>query len=327
VLRGGRRAALRALAAAGAAAWGTPSRSQSGSGRPITLIGPYAAGGSNDGIARIYAQKLAVLLGRPVVVDNKPGAGGLIAAQHVARSAPDGTTLLVVSNTFVIAPHVYKSAGYDALRDFTPITPIYASDVVWVTRPGAPIRTLAELVAAAKASPGKLTYATNGVGSYAHLQAEAFKLRHGIDLTHVPFKSLPEGSTAVMGGNVDVAIDTPFGVAARVRAGTLRGIVLFGAQREEALPDVPTLAEAGLADPDLQPAFAGIVAPARTPDAIADELRQASAAVIRDADYLARLRSVGSQPLLLSSAEFAASMARYNAKVRDLVRLLAISPT
>jgi tripartite-type tricarboxylate transporter receptor subunit TctC len=323
-----RRALLGAAALAGTGAWSVMARAQPspGSSRPVMLIGPVAAGGSNDGISRIFAQKLSAILGRPVLVDNKPGAAGLIAAQHVVRAAPDGSTLLIVSNTFVIAPHVYRDAGYDAVRDFAPVTPTYATDVTWVTRPDHPARSLADLVAAARANPGKLTYATNGVGSYAHLQVESFKARHGVDLTHVPFKSLPEGSTAVMGGTVDVAVDTPFGVLSRVRAGTLRALVLFGAQREESLPELPTHAEAGFPDPDQQPVFAGIVAPAKTPEPVLAELRRACAQVLKDPDYIARLRAVGSQPLALSSAEFGAMMERYGTRVRDLVAQLGITP-
>jgi len=323
-----RRMLLRAGALAATGAWTGAARAQASSARPISLIGPFAAGGSNDGISRIYAQKLSALLGgRPVLVDNKPGAAGLIAAQHVARSVPDGTTLLIVSNTFVIAPHVYRNPGHDAVRDFAAVTPTYATNVVWVTRPDHPVRTLGDLVSAAKASPGKLTYATNGVGSYSHLQVEAFKLRHGVDLTHVPFKSLPEGSTAVMGGTVDLAVDTPFGAMGRLKGGVLRALALFGAQREEALPDLPTHTEAGFPDPDQQPAFAGIVAPAKTPDAVLAELRDASAQVLRDPEYLARLRAAGSLPFAMSAADFGALIARYGDGVRDLVRRLAVVPS
>lgn len=315
-----------AVAALGTGAWAAGAAAETAAGT-LSLIGPFAAGGSNDGIARIYGVKMAAVLGRSVIVDNRPGAGGLIAAQYVARSAPDGATLLITSNTFLIAPYAYRNAGYQAMRDFVPITPLYSTGVAWVTRPDYPARNLSELVAMAKRSPGKITVATNGVGTLAHLQMEMFKQRHGIDLTHVPYKSLPEGTAAVMGGYVDVSVDTPFSVAARVRAGLLRGLVIFGTEREAVLPDVPTNTESGFPDPDQQLVFAGIAAPARTPPAILAQLKSASAQVVRDAEYMRQVERNGARPMAMSDGEFTALMKRYDAQYKDLVGKLGVSLT
>lgn len=312
-------------AAAGAAAIAVPAHSQGN--RPIMLIGPFAPGGSNDAIPRIFAQKVATLLGRPVVVDNKPGAGGLIAAQYVARSVPDGCTLLIVSNTFLIAPYAYKSAGYDAVRDFAPVTPLYATGVTLVARGDSPLKSLGDLVEAARRSPGKLSYATNGVGTFSHLQMEMFKVRNGIDITHIPYRSLPEGSAAVMSGLVDIAIDTPFGVAARVKGGQLRPLVIFGFQREESLPDVQTNTEAGFPDPDQQLVFAGLVAPSKTPVPILQTLRQASEDATKDPEYMVRLKGAGVQPFTVGTERFGDLMKSYSAKYRDLVAALNVSLT
>lgn len=320
-----RRTFLAAAATGAATAVAAPAIAQNA--RPIMLIGPFAPGGSNDAIPRIFAQKVATIVGRPVLVDNKPGAGGLIAAQHVARSAPDGSTLLIVSNTFLIAPHVYKSAGYDAVRDFTPVTPLYATGVTLVARGDSPLKSLGDLVEAARRNPAKLTYATNGVGTFSHLQMEMFKQRNGIDITHIPYRSLPEGSAAVMSGLVDVAVDTPFGVAARVRGGQLRPLVIFGFHREESLPDVPTNTEAGFPDPDQQLVFAGLVAPAKTPAPMLQTLREASLQATKDTEYLTRLKGSGVQPFTVGIDRFGDLMKNYSAKYRDLVAALNVSLT
>ena len=206
----------------------------------LTIVGPFGAGGLNDVVARMYAQKVAPLLKRTVIVGNKPGAGGLIAAQTVLRGNPQAS-LLVASNTFLIAAHAYRNAGYDPIQDFTPITPLFTTSATWVVRKDHPLKNLQELVGYAKKDPGKLSYATNGVGTYSHLQMETFKKRYGIDLLHVPFRSLPEGSMAVMSGDVDIAVDTPFAGrrarevreparARRLRAAP-RGSVARGADR------------------------------------------------------------------------------------------------
>lgn len=292
----------------------------------LTIVGPFGPGGLNDVVARMYANKAAPLLKRTVIVGNKPGAGGLIAAQTVLRGEPQAS-LLVASNTFLIAAHVYKDAGYDPVRDFTPVTPLFTTSAVWVVRPDHPLKNLQDLVTYAKANPGKLTYATNGVGTYSHLQMEMFKKRNDVDLTHVPFRSLPEGSMAVMGGVVDIAVDTPFAVASRVKSGNLRPLAVFGPRREEAFPDVPTADEAGFGEPDSLTIFCGLVAPSRAPASYVEGLREASQQAIKDAEFVSQLRAGGVSPFAVPAAELARTMKAQNERYADLIGTLGISLT
>lgn len=292
----------------------------------LTIVGPFGAGGLNDVVARMYANKVAPLIKRTVIVGNKPGAGGLIAAQSVLRGHPQAA-LLVASNTFLIAAHVYKNAGYDPVQDFTPVTPLFTTSATWVVRPDHPLRTLQELVRYAKANPGKLTYATNGVGTFSHLQMVTFEKRHGVELTHVPFRSLPEGSLAVMSGEVDIAVDTPFAVAARVRSGNLRPLAVFGPRREDAFPEVPTAEEQGLGESNPLTIFCGLVASSRAPAAYLNGMRSASGQAIRDLEFAAQLRSGGVSPLDVSAAELLEMMKRQNARYAELIAALGISLT
>ncbi|MFZ5779896.1 MAG: tripartite tricarboxylate transporter substrate binding protein [Pseudomonadota bacterium] len=292
----------------------------------LTIVGPFGAGGLNDIVARMYANKAAPLLKRTVIVANKPGAGSLIAAQTVLRGGPEAS-LLVVSNTFLIAAHVYKNPGYDPIKDFAPVTPLFTTSAVWVVRKDHPFKTLQDLVAYAKANPGKLTYATNGVGTYSHLQVERFKKRYGVDLTHVPYRSLPEGSMAVMGGEVDIAVDTPFAAASRVQAGQLRPLAVFGARREEVFPDVPTADEAGFGEPNPLTIFCGLLASVKAPVAYLDGLRSASQTAIRDPEFVSQLRKGGVSPLDVSAAEFFDIMKMQNERYAELIGALGISLT
>ena len=233
----------------------------------------------------------------------------------------------MASNTFLIAAHVYKEAGYDPIRDFTPVTPLFTTSAVWVVRKDHPLKDLKGLVADAKANPGKLTYATNGVGTYAHLQMERFKKRYGIDLTHVPFRSLPEGSMAVMGGQVDLAVDTPFAAAPRVQGGQLRPLAVFGPKREEAFPDIATADEQGFGEPDPLTIFCGLVAPARAPAAYVEGLQEASRQAIRDPEFVAQLRKGGVSPFEVSAADLAGIMKAQNERYAELIGALGISLT
>jgi tripartite-type tricarboxylate transporter receptor subunit TctC len=189
------------------------------------------------------------------------------------------------------------------------------------------LRSLEELVAYAKSNPGKLSYATNGVGTYSHLQVEMFCKRNGIQMTHVPFRSLPEGSTAVVGGVVDIAVDTPFAIAPRVKAGQLRALAVFGARREEALPDVPTADEQGFVDPDMLLVFAGLLASAKAPEPYLAGLRSASDKVLHDPEYLAQLKNIGMSPFDSSVKGFAEILKSQNARYADIIGSLGLSLT
>jgi tripartite-type tricarboxylate transporter receptor subunit TctC len=292
--------------------------------KPITLVGPFAAGASTDVIARIYAAKLSVLLDTPVIVENKPGASGMLAAGYVARAPADGHTLLVVSNTFLIAPFIYKNPGYDALATFTPVTGLFTTPLTMASKNDFPARNLGEFVALAKKNPGKYSYATWGVGTSAHLQMELLKLRTGIDVLHVPYKSGPEASTAVMGGSVDVGFDTAVSMGTKVRAGQMKSLVVFAQKRAPVLPEVQTNGEAGFPDID-QIGFCGIVAPARMPREILEKLAQASRQILADPEYAARLAGIGAEALPLVLEPWANFMRVETAKIKEVTTKSKIS--
>jgi tripartite-type tricarboxylate transporter receptor subunit TctC len=235
--------------------------------------------------------------------------------------------LLVASNTFLIAAHTYRNAGYDPIGDFTPVTPLFTTSATWVVRKDHPLQNLQDLVRYAKSNPGKLSYATNGVGTYSHLQMELFKKRYGVDLLHVPFRSLPEGSQAVMSGDVDIAVDTPFAVAARVRAGNLRALAVFGPRREDSLPGVPTADEEGFGEPNPLTIFCGLIASSRAPAAYVEGLRSASEQAIKDPEFVAQLRSGGVSPLDVPAIELFEMMKMQNARYAELIAALGISLT
>ncbi|MES2538333.1 MAG: tripartite tricarboxylate transporter substrate binding protein [Pseudomonadota bacterium] len=303
---------------------GVHAQGVSFSKKPITLVGPFPAGASTDVIARLYAAKLSKLLDTPVIVDNKPGASGMLAAGHVARAPADGHTLLVVSNTYLIAPFVYKNAGYDALTTFTPVTGLFTTPLTLAAKPDFPAKNLAEFVAMAKKEPGKYSYSTWGVGTSAHLQMELLKIRAGIDVLHVPYKNGPESSQAVMGGNVSVGFDTVFSMGARVRAGQLKSLVVFDKKRAPVLPEVQTNAEAGFPDID-QIGFCGIVAPGKMPKDILDKLAEASRQVVADPEYASRLSAIGAEALPLVLEPWGNFLRTETVKVKEVTVKAKIS--
>jgi tripartite-type tricarboxylate transporter receptor subunit TctC len=320
-----RRSLLCLAAAAGtlpyAAARAQSSRSTDA---PVTLVAPFAAGGQIDTAARRYAAKLSVLLQRPVLVENRPGASGLLAAQRVARSRPDGSSLLVTSSSFLIGPHVYGNAGYDAFKDFAVVSGLYLSSAVLVVGAASQAKTLSEFVALCRKAPRQYSYATNGTGTYSHLLMEKFKADAGIDLVHVPYKSAPEASQAVIGHVAEAAIDTPFSAAPRTREGQLRSLVVFGARREDSLPGVPTAAEAGYPEAGKLTILAGIVAPAKTPPDMLAALTQASARVAADPEYGAQLKSMGMEPVRESPAQVEQAMREQDVFYAGVIRRLGI---
>lgn len=292
--------------------------------KTITLVCPLGAGASIDVIARIYATRASALLGVPVIVDNKPGAGGAIAAGIVMRAPADGHTLLIASNTYIIAPHVYRKSEYDPLVTFMPVTGLFTTCIVLSARPDFPACNLAEFVALAKANPGKYTYSTWGVGTSAHLQMELLRMRAGIDVLHVPYKSGPEASQATMGGQTDLGFDTVFGVAPRLKAGQLRALTVFAPQRAVVLPDVPTNVEQGIPGIE-QLGFCGLVGPAGMPREAIDRLVNASRQVVADTEYAKRIQAFGAEPFMVTPEQFLRFLREEVAKVREVTSKLAIS--
>jgi tripartite-type tricarboxylate transporter receptor subunit TctC len=247
--------------------------------RPITIIVHFPPGGANDLLGRLIAAELAPVLGQGVVVENRPGANGNIGLTAAARAAPDGYTLVVASGVVLINPSINKVA-YDPLKDFAPVAFLGSSPNVLLTRPGSGLTTVAQIVQKAKAEPGKITYATPGVGSISQLAVELLKLRAGIDMVHVPYQGAAPAAQAAMAGNVDFASVAVAGMMGMVHGGQLKPIVQTGAGTWPELPGVPTMAEAGISDAVVDTTQM-LLAPAGTPQPVIDRLAKEVLAVMR----------------------------------------------
>ena len=270
ILSGLGRLASLALAAGVMAASAPTNAAAEWPDRSITIIVHFAPGGSNDLLGRLIANELAPVLGQGVVVQNRPGANGDIGVAAAARSAPDGYTLLVASGSALVNPSI-ATVSYDLLKDFAPIAYLGASPNVILAGPSSGVSTLAQLVAKAKANPGKMNYATPGVGSTPHLAMELLKLRLGIEVTHIPFTCLGPAVTAVLGGVTELSSTTVAGVLSNVTSGNLKALVQTGKQRWPELPDVPTIEEAGVENAASE-TLQIVLAPTGTPKPILDRL-------------------------------------------------------
>ncbi len=233
--------------------------------RPITLVVPTPPGGTTDFTARLIVEPLTRALGQPVLVDNKPGASGNIGNQFVARAKPDGYTLLVSYSGYQVGnPHLFKQAGWDPIKDFAPVAMMTRAPQVIALSSKVPVNTLAELIAYAKANPGKLNFASSGNGSIQHIAGELFKQLTGTFITHIPYRGSGPAVQDLLGGQVDMFITTPAGVVSQIQAGKLKGIAVTSKQRLSSLPNVPTAAESGLKGYELDSWFA-LYAPVGTP--------------------------------------------------------------
>lgn len=304
-----------ASAQTGAAEW--PSR-------PIRIVVAQAPGGPPDRIARLVAEPLSRALGVPVAVENRPGASGIIGADHAMRAAPDGTTLLIATlSTHVLVPATAEHPPYDAVRDFTPVINLHRSiKALWVSST-LPARTLAEFVAHARAHPGELNYATGGAGSSNHVDMELFRAAAGIDVVHVPYNGPAAGIAAVASGEAQamiVSITTGRGPA---QADKVRALALFSGKRSPLLPDVPTAAEAGFGELDLS-AWIGLVAPAGTPPEIVERLNRELDRILREPASVAWAESQGLEILGGSSAAFAATIANDRDRWTGVVKRLGV---
>lgn len=288
--------------------------------RPITLIVPYAAGGGNDLMARLVADKMSGALGQPIVIENRGGAGGSIATRQVAHAAPDGYTLgLGGTGTLAVDPTLYTNVGYDPRRDFAPVGLIATSALVVLVNPQVPAKTIPELIALAKAEPGKLTFASAGVGSGIHLGAELFAAMAGVKLTHIPYKGSAPALTDLIGGHVAIYFSSLPPAIGLVKDGKVRALAVTGPERSKIFPDLPTVAEAAL------PGYAavlhyGIVAPAGTSAAIVARLNQALNAALATADMRQRFALEGAEPLPSTPQDYAADIDREEAKWAKVVK-------
>ena len=269
-----------------------PSLARAQDAKPIKLVVPFGAGGIADLTARTVAQKMAELLGRPIIIDNKPGAGGVVASDLVAKAEPDGNTLLLMSNASAVSASLFKALPYDTIKDFAPISTLGFFDIALVTRAESPFKSMGELLTFAKANPGKLNVGSINIGSTQHLAAELFKSTAGIDIQIVPFNGTPAVITAMRGGQIDAAVEILGPVMSQIQSKALRALAVFGNKRAPSLPDVQTAKEAGL--PTLFAAsWNALAAPAKTPKDIVAKLNQATVTALAAPDVKKRLADLG----------------------------------
>jgi tripartite-type tricarboxylate transporter receptor subunit TctC len=288
--------------------------------RPVRLIVPFATGGPSDIVARLLAPKMSAVLGQPVVVEARPGAGGVTGLDVVAKAAPDGHVIgLGSAGGLAISPGLPQPMPYDTLRDFAPLTLAVIVHEPLVVPAGMPWRNLGELIAAAKAAPGKLNFGSTGPGSMPHLAGELLKLAAGIDLTHVPYKGGAPLALAVIAGEVEIGFaDLPI-LMPHLRSGAMRALAIGGRARDPLLPDVPTMAEAGLPQV-MTDNWHGLVAPARTPPAVQAALHRAATAALGDPEVMRLLRDQGAVPAAQSQAEFVDFIRRETARWGEVIR-------
>lgn len=272
--------------------------------KPVKVIVPQGAGGTTDVFARYVGHRLSLKWGQPVVVENRVGAAGVIGTDAVAKSAPDGYTLLVTyAGSQAVNQTLYAKIPFDSVKDFQTVATIARSPFILVVGADTPIRSFPDLIAQAKAKPGSITYATSGSGSINHLLSESLKVEAGIDMVHVPYKAIAAAMTDVMSGQVHNAFAAFPSAIQLVRGGKLRAIAISSAKRNPGAPDVPTIAEMGYPAFDVAPWW-GILAPAGTPRAIVDKVNADVAEILRAPDVQAFLRDQGSEPLIITPEEF-----------------------
>jgi len=263
--------------------------------KPIRMITPYAPGGGSDTLARILGQKLLDAWGQPVVVDNRPGGGGIIGAETVARSAPDGYTLLVTpSAVLTINPHLYSSLRYDTFRDFAAVTIASNSPYFLVVHPKIPATNIKELIAYAKANPGKMNYSSSGSGSSTHLAGVLFNQMAGVDIVHIPYKGAAPAIVDLLAGNIQMRFSSVVPVLPHVKSGRLRGIAISSVKRYGPLPDLPTIAESGLPGYAVE-SFYAVVVPAGTSRAIITKLNAELVRNLKSAEVAAHMAADGAE--------------------------------
>jgi tripartite-type tricarboxylate transporter receptor subunit TctC len=296
--------------AASAQAWPT---------KTVTIVVPFPAGGTTDVLARALSDKLAVSLGQPVIVENKPGAGATLGADYVSKSKADGHTLLVGAVHHTIATSVYKKLPYDFQKDFAPVTTVALVPNVLVVNAQTPAKNVAELVALAKAQPGKLTYGSNGNGTAQHLIGTQFENSTGTELIHVPYKGSGPLTTDLIGGQITMSFDTITPVLQHIKGGKLRALAVTTGKRSAVLPDVPTLAESGLKGFDIGTWF-GVLAPAATPKDVVAKLNAEMVKVIRSDDFRARMAEIGAEPIGNTQEQMAKQIKDETEKFAKLVK-------
>jgi tripartite-type tricarboxylate transporter receptor subunit TctC len=293
--------------------------------RPVRIVVPFTPGGQPDIVARLIAQQLTDSLGQQVIVDNRPGAGGMIGSRIVASANADGHTLLSISAAHVATPAVRANLGYNTIKDFAGVTLVYNAAYYLVVPMSLEVRTVKDLIALAKAKPGQLNFTSAGTGSATHFGGEMFKSGAGIDVVHVPHRGIPEALTDVMTGRVHFFM-APFGsTVGLIRDGKLRAIAVSSAQRTRMNPEIPTIAESGL--PGFRyDSWGALFAPAKTPRAIIDKLNRAVAAALKHPEVVQRLHAIGIEPVPSTPAQLDKFVGEQLKVAADLARRAGLKP-
>jgi tripartite-type tricarboxylate transporter receptor subunit TctC len=309
------------LVAALLAALAAPAAGQDYPTRTVKFVVPFGAGGPADVYARVLAQHLTDQLKQPFIVENRPGAGSIIGSDQVAKSAPDGYTLLVMSNTHTTNESLVPNKPFRLMRDFVPVTPINYSDVMMVVHPSVPAKDLKEFIALAKAKPGALNYASSGPGTPYHMAGELFKAMSGTNILHIPHKTSGDMRNSVLGGHVQMMFDAITVTAANAKAGKLRALATSGKERSPVTPDVPTVAEAGVPGYE-STIWIGVVAPKGTPRPIVDLLNREIAKVIAKHDVRDAWAKQGAFPMTMTPDAFEAYL---NADIEKWAKVVKLS--
>jgi tripartite-type tricarboxylate transporter receptor subunit TctC len=308
-----------ALCLAGGVAW-----AQAWPSKPISLVVPFPAGGTTDVLARAVGQELSKSLGQPVVVESKPGAGATLGADFVVKSKPDGYTLLMGAVHHTIASSVYKKLPYDFQKDLAPISTVALVPNVLVINPNVAAKNTKELLALAKANPGKLTYGSNGNGTGQHLIGAQFESMGGVELLHVPYKGSGPLTTDLLGGQITMSFDTITPVLSHIKAGKLRALAVTTAKRSPALPDVPTLDESGLKGFNLGTWF-GILAPANTPRDVVVRLNAEIVKIVNAPDFKKKMEDIGAEPIGNTTEQMAKQIKEDTERFAKLVKDAGVS--
>lgn len=294
--------------------------------RSIRLVVPFSAGGP-DTTARILAQRLTTQLGQSVVVDNRPGANGLIGSEAVARSVPDGYTLMLTSSSFVINPSMYARMPYDSNKDFIKVAQVAAGEgLLFVVHPALPATTVKEFIALAKTPGRRVSFGSPGIGGNLHIAGELFNQQAGVSMVHIPYKGAGQAVTAVMSGELQAMFVTSPLALPQIKAGKLRPLAFTGATRASYLPDVPTIEEAGLPDFEIDAGWHGVFAPAGTPPAVIDRLRAEITAALANPDMRAAIEATGLAPSRLAPVDFPRTVDADITKYAELLRLAGVKP-
>jgi tripartite-type tricarboxylate transporter receptor subunit TctC len=293
--------------------------------KPVTLVVGSAPGGSNDTFARAIGKKLADALGQPVIVDNKPAAGGVIANAYVAKAPPDGYNLVVLSSTFTTGAAIRSNLQYDAVKSFKPVAMLGKGPMLITVANESPYRTIGELVAAAKANPGKLNYGTSGAGSINHFATELFTDAAGIRMTHVPYKGMGPATNDLLGGQIQVLVASAPSILGQVKGGRVRALAVTSAARSPVVPDLPSLEQSGYKG-SASELWWGVLAPAGTPQPVVDRLNTEINRIILSADMKEFFLKEGAEPASMKPAEFEAFIAQEIERWKQVAKAADIKP-